>query len=82
VKNPTAHPPVTLFMIGGAACDLPQGPQRRHPDTGSRLRGFATRIGSKCGALDAREMAGPDGRQVRLDIDPARVNYVDMTSAT
>lgn len=43
---------------------------------------FATRIGSKYGALDAREMAGPDGRRVRLDIDPARVNYVDMTSAT
>ncbi|MCB1284196.1 MAG: hypothetical protein KDB20_07695 [Microthrixaceae bacterium] len=43
---------------------------------------LATRIGSKYGALDAREMAGPDGRRVRLDIDPARVNYVDMTSAT
>lgn len=81
VKNLNANPAVTLFVIGDGGMRYLEvrGDATLTPDPDYD---FATRIGTKYGAFDAREMDGPDGRRVVLDIDPARVNFVDMTAAT
>ena len=80
VKNLTANPAVTAFILDAAnpARYLEiRGDATLEPDADYA---FADRLAAKYGGADLRAMDGPDGRRVVVTIDPVRINAVDLSA--
>ncbi|HEX4984375.1 MAG TPA: PPOX class F420-dependent oxidoreductase [Ilumatobacteraceae bacterium] len=80
VKNLTANPAVTAFILDSAnpARYLEiRGDATLEPDADYA---FADRLAAKYGGADLRAMDGPDGRRVVVTIDPVRINAVDLSA--
>lgn len=79
VKNLEANPAATVFILDTA-----------NPQKYLEIRGtaslepdpdyvFTERMCAKYGSPPIREWDGPDGKRVKVTINPTRINAVDMT---
>lgn len=78
-KNLMGNPVATLFLLdpsGGRYLEV-RGDVTIEPDDDYA---FADRVGAKYGGADLRAMDGPGERRVVVSVEPARINYVDMSA--
>jgi PPOX class probable F420-dependent enzyme len=77
-KNLQQNPAVTLFLLdpGGMRYLEVRGDAEIEPDDDYE---FADRVGAKYGGADLRQMDGPGETRVVVNVQPVRVNAVDMT---